>query len=106
MTDIITAIIAAISPAALPIVVCVLGCILWCYFIYLRIDRDLHERLLPFDSSLLLDFAPVLPLISSGYFHTARGIIDGLTVENEELDEVRKWLIGALEEADETEDGQ
>ena len=51
-------------------------------------------------------FAPVLPLISSGYFHTARGIIDGLTVENEELDEVRKWLIGALEEADETGDGQ
>lgn len=78
----------------------------WNYAIAKRIDRDLHERLLPFDSSLLLDFAPVLPLISSGYFHTARGIIDGLTVENEELDEVRKWLIDALEEADETGDGQ
>ena len=78
----------------------------WNYAIAKRIDRDLHERILPFDSSLLLDFAPVLPLISSGYFHTARGIIDGLTVENEELDEVRKWLIDALEEADETGDGQ
>ena len=78
----------------------------WNYAISKRIDRDLHERLLPFDSSLLLDFAPVLPLISSGYFHTARGIIDGLTVENEELDEVRKWLIDALEEADETGDGK
>lgn len=78
----------------------------WNYAIAKRIDRDLHERLLPFDSSLLLDFAPVLPLISSGYFHTARGIIDGLTVENEELEEVRKWLIDALEEADETGDGQ
>ena len=78
----------------------------WNYAIAKRIDRDLHKRLLPFDSSLLLDFSPVLPLISSGYFHTARGIIDGLTVENKELDEVRKWLIGALEEADETGDGQ
>ena len=78
----------------------------WNYAIAKRIDRDLHERLLPFDSSLLLDFAPVLPLISSGYFHTARGIIDGLTVENEELEEVRKWLIDALVEADETGDGQ
>lgn len=38
-------------------------------------------------------FAPVLPLISSGYFNTDRGIIDGMNVENEELDEVRKWLI-------------
>lgn len=78
----------------------------WNYAIAQKIDRDLHEKLLPFDSSLLLDFEPVLPLISSGYFHTARGIINGLTVENEELNEVRKWLIGALEEADETGNGQ
>ena len=28
-------------------------------------------------------FAPVLSLIYSGYFHTARGIIDGMTVEKE-----------------------
>ena len=33
---------------------------------YGEFNVDLHERLLPFDSSLLIDFAPVLPLISSG----------------------------------------
>lgn len=75
----------------------------WNYAIAKRIDRDLHDRLLPFDSSLLIDFATVLPLISSGYFHTARGIIEGLTVENEELNEVREWLLQALQDADETE---
>ena len=75
----------------------------WNYAISKRIDRDLHEKLLPFDSSLLIDFAPVLPLISSGYFHTARGIIEGLTVENEELNEIKEWLLQTLEEADETE---
>ena len=76
----------------------------WNYAIAKRIDRDLHERLLPFDSSMLLDFAPVLPLISSGYFNTARGIIETLNVENENLNEVKEWLLQTLEEADETED--
>lgn len=76
----------------------------WNYAIAKRIDRDLHERLLPFDSSMLLDFASVLPLISSGYFHTAMGIIETLNVENENLNEVKEWLLQTLEEADETED--
>lgn len=71
---------------------------------YGEFNVDLHERLLPFDSSLLIDFAPVLPLISSGYFNTARGIIETLNVENENLNEVKEWLLQTLEEADETED--
>ena len=99
MTDIITAIVYSISPAALPIVVCVLGCILWCYFIYLRIDRDLHEKLLKIDSSEVLPFIQLLPLISSVYFRMAIEILQGLTAETKSLSEVKEWLIASLSEA-------
>lgn len=99
MTDIITAIVSSISPAALPIVVCVLGCILWCYFIYLRVDRDLHEKLLKIDSSEVLPFIQLLPLISSGYFGTALEILEGIIPESDTLAELKSWAIDALTEA-------
>lgn len=73
----------------------------WNYAIAGTIDRDLHEKLLPFDAAELLRFAQVLPLISSGYFCTAKGIVENLTVEDGELKAVRDWLLTALEEADE-----
>ena len=99
MTDIVTAIISAIPSSELPLLVCVLGCVLWCYFIYLKIDRDLHEKLLKIDSSEVLPFIQLLPLISSGYFGTAIEILQGLTAETESLAEVKEWLISSLSEA-------
>lgn len=88
--------------AALASVAASLSGLDWNYTIARHIDRDLHERLLPFDSSMLIDFASVLPLISSGYFHTARTIVTAAAID-ESLEETRTWLVSALAEADDTE---
>lgn len=74
----------------------------WNYAIAQRIDRDLHERLLSVTAAEALPFAQVLPLIASGYFDTAKGIVDGFESENETLNDIKAWLVGALEEGDET----
>lgn len=71
----------------------------WNYAIAHRIDRDLHEKLLKIDSSEVLPFIQLLPLISSGYFGTAIEILQGLTAETESLAEVKGWLIASLDEA-------
>lgn len=71
----------------------------WNYAIAPRIDRDLHEKLLKIDSSEVLPFIQLLPLISSGYFGTAIEILQGLTAETESLAEVKEWLIASLDEA-------
>lgn len=71
----------------------------WNYAIAPKIDRDLHEKLLKIDSSEVLPFIQLLPLISSGYFGTAVEILNGLTAETESLAEVKGWLIASLDEA-------
>lgn len=71
----------------------------WNYAIAPAIDRDLHEKLLKIDSSEVLPFIQLLPLISSGYFGTAIEILQGLTAETESLAEVKEWLIASLDEA-------
>lgn len=71
----------------------------WNYAIAPKIDRDLHEKLLKIDSSEVLPFIQLLPLISSGYFGTAVEILQGLTTETESLAEVKGWLIASLDEA-------
>lgn len=71
----------------------------WNYAIAPKIDRDLHEKLLKIDSSEVLPFIQLLPLISSGYFGTAIEILQGLTAETESLAEVKGWLIASLDEA-------
>lgn len=71
----------------------------WNYAIAPAIDRDLHEKLLTIDSSEVLPFIQLLPLISSGYFGTAIEILQGLTAETESLAEVKGWLIASLDEA-------
>lgn len=71
----------------------------WNYAIAPKIDRDLHEKLLKIDSSEVLPFIQLLPLISSGYFGTAVEILHGLTAETESLAEVKGWLIVSLDEA-------
>ena len=70
----------------------------WNYFIASRIDRDLHERLLSFTASEMLPFASILPLIRSGYFDTAKSLVEASTVP-EVIEETRQWLVGALTEA-------
>lgn len=72
----------------------------WNYKIAPLIDRDLHEKLLPFDSKLLMDFIQILPLIRSGYFDTAKSLVQNLTVD-ESLNDVKQWLIQTLNEANE-----
>ena len=69
----------------------------WNYFIATYIDRGLHEKLLSFDSSLLKSFTSILVMIRSGYFETAKEIIEATTFDDS-LDEVKKWLVNALEE--------
>lgn len=71
----------------------------WNYAIAPKIDRDLHEKLLKIDSSEVLPFIQLLPLISSGYFGTAIEILQGVTAETESLAEVNGWLIASLDEA-------
>ncbi len=71
----------------------------WNYAIAPKIDRDLHEKLLKIDSSEVLPFIQLLPLISSGYFGTAIEILHGVTAETESLAEVKGWLIASLDEA-------
>lgn len=71
----------------------------WNYAIAPKIDRDLHEKLLKIDSSEVLPFIQLLPLISSGYFGTAIEILQGVTAETESLAEVKGWLIASLDEA-------
>ncbi|PJJ42399.1 hypothetical protein [Hallerella succinigenes] len=71
----------------------------WNYAIAPKIDRDLHEKLLKIDSSEVLPFIQLLPLISSGYFGTAVEILHGVTAETESLAEVKGWLIASLDEA-------
>ena len=71
----------------------------WNYAIAPKIDRDLHEKLLKIDSSEVLPFIQLLPLISSGYFGTAVEILHGLTAETDSLAEVKGWLIASLDEA-------
>lgn len=73
----------------------------WNYAIAETIDRDLHEKLLQFDSSLLTNFIQILPLISSGYFHTAKLLVESATID-ESLNDTREWLVNALTEADDT----
>ncbi len=71
----------------------------WNYAIAPKIDRDLHEKLLKINSSEVLPFIQLLPLISSGYFGTAVEILHGVTAETESLAEVKGWLIASLDEA-------
>ena len=71
----------------------------WNYAIAPTIDRALHEKLLTIDSSEVLPFIQLLPLIGSGYFGTAIEILDGLTAETETLANLKEWLVGALNEA-------
>lgn len=73
----------------------------WNYAIAPKIDRDLHERLLAVTAEQALPFAEILPLIASGYFDTARGIVDAWTTEDPTLSGIKEWLVGALSEADE-----
>lgn len=77
----------------------------WNYAIARRLDRDLHERLLAFTSEQMLPFAQILPLISSGYFYTARSLVESATV-GEELAETKEWLLDALAEADDTQEAK
>lgn len=72
----------------------------WNYAIARNIDRDLHEKLLAFDASILTGFVSVIPLISSGYFATAKIIISSATID-ETLEDTRTWIVSALTEADE-----
>lgn len=73
----------------------------WNYAIARTIDRDLHERLLNMTSEQMLKFASILPLISSGYFDTAKQLVIAAEVD-ESLTELKQWLIDTLTEADET----
>lgn len=73
----------------------------WNYAIARRIDRDLHERLLAFSAEQMLPFKDLLPLISSGYFYTARTLAQAADVPDE-LRETRDWLVSALTEGDDT----
>ena len=70
----------------------------WNYFIAPYIDRDLHEKLLPFDSSLWNNFIPILTLIRSGYFDTARTLIENTEFDSS-LDEIKAWLTTTLRSA-------
>lgn len=74
----------------------------WNYAIAGTIDRDLHEKLLKFTADEMLPFADILPLIRSGYFATAKGLVEAAEV-SENLTETKVWLIDALTEADEAE---
>lgn len=74
----------------------------WNYAIARKIDRDLHERLLAFPAEKVQGFSSILPLISSGYFHTARAAIMKISIDDTELENVRDWLAESLEEADDT----
>lgn len=74
----------------------------WNYAIARKLDRDLHEKLLSFSAEQVLPFAQILPLVSSGYFDTARSIVLASDV-GPELAETKDWLLGALSEADDTE---
>lgn len=71
----------------------------WNYAIASTIDRDLHEKLIPFDSSLLMGFVAILPLISSGYFETAKSQVESLVCDDS-LADVKAWLVQSLDEAD------
>ncbi len=74
----------------------------WNYYIAPKIDRDLHERLLPFSAEQMLPFASILPLIRSGYLCTAKSLVEASEVP-ETLAETKRWLIDALSEADDTQ---
>lgn len=71
----------------------------WNYAIAPQIERDLHEKLLPFNSQLLMGFVDILTLISCAYFDTAKTLVQSLDCD-ESLAEVKEWLVAALEEAD------
>lgn len=73
----------------------------WNYYIAKQIDRDLHERLLDFSSSDVIQFLNILPLISSGYFYTAKQLVMAADVD-ESLTKLKQWLINSLTEADDT----
>lgn len=75
----------------------------WNYVIAEKIDRDLHEKLLAFDNSSLIQFSTILTLIRSGYFWTARIVMADIALSTE-LEEVKTWLISALTEADDTQE--
>lgn len=75
----------------------------WNYAIAEKIDRDLHEKLLTFDNSSLIQFSTVLTLVRSGYFWTARTVIADIQLSTE-LEEVKTWLVSALTEADDTQE--
>lgn len=77
----------------------------WNYAIARRLDRDLHEKLLAFTAEQMLPFAQILPLVSSGYFDTARSLVESATV-GDELSETKEWLLGALAEADDTKESE
>lgn len=74
----------------------------WNYCIAAKIDRDLHEKLLKFDNTELIQFVTILPLIRSGYFWTAICFVNSLQLSTD-LTEVKTWLVSALTEADDTQ---
>lgn len=71
----------------------------WNYAIAPTIDRDLHARLLDVQSSDVLQFIQLLPLIRSGYFGTVIEILKGIIPESDTLAELKTWAISALTEA-------
>jgi len=75
----------------------------WNYVIAEKIDRDLHEKLLNFDSTNLIQFSTIITLIRSGYFWTAKIALADIKL-NTELEAVKTWLVSALTEADDTQE--
>lgn len=71
----------------------------WNVLIAKRIDRDLHEKLLAVPADKMMPFLQILPLISSGYLDTARSLVESAEVDDT-LADIKKWLLAALEEAD------
>ena len=78
----------------------------WNYFIANQIDLDLHTKLLEVSYTEVLAFSNVLnalTLIRSGYFYTARQVINNIDLTGHaKLQEIQTWLLNVLREADDT----
>lgn len=65
--------------------------------------RDMHRKLnaITVSTTDMMQFIYILTLIREGYFTTARTLLADITVESEDLNEIKTWLVNALTEAEE-----
>lgn len=71
----------------------------WNSYIGKEISKELHKRLLPYNSEYILPYKDILPLLEAGYLGTVIEILEQTEAPLDKLEELKQWLIQSCKEA-------